>query len=260
MELENERSARRRRGQPQLFEQMERSFEKWRNSPSWLNRASAFDHGLSLNQTHRDEARELFISLQIPDRTENRVNFEILLANLLHHEDKYPIAISLDRKNWLKSKYRRAGPSTIKLVNVMHAAGLIKMRKGYQTNEESRYTRIWASEKLLANFPELPNCVVYTPVQLVELRDGDGRLKEYKDTATTYRVRAILQRANEINTKADIRYGSDKLNTFLTAIFRENFEMYGRLHTRGSQHYQGFPEADRAEITINGERGMWSLE
>ena len=132
------------------------------------------------------------------------------------------------------------------------------MKKGFhneEKREESRMTRIWATAKLLSYFRELPNGVIYDPVQLVELKDENGKLKEYTDTPKTLRIKSILQKANQVNQSADIRYRRYKLNAFLVAIFNRDFNLYGRLHTCGSRHhYQGFSGEDRQEFTINGEQ------
>lgn len=114
-------------------------------------------------------------------------------------------------------------------------------------------TRIWPTQKLLDVFPEYDKSVISKPYQLVILRNSKRQLKEYKDTAEIRRIRDILQRINEVNSRADIRYHQYTLNANLVAIFNERFTWYGRLHTVGYRHYQGMSGDERLEITINND-------
>jgi hypothetical protein len=95
--------------------------------------------------------------------------------------------------------------------------------------------------------------VKYDPVEVVELRNENGDLMEYRDTAETIRIRKILEKANKINSAARIEHAGYTIKTFLRAIFERKFTLYGRLHTRGYRHYQGLSGDERAEITIDGE-------
>jgi hypothetical protein len=232
---------------------VKKRIQEYRESGAWLNTAIPFEHSLRLPQEYSKKMMELFRVCGVTDRKENRINFEVLLANLIDRRGKRPIMISLANKDWRHTQYSRVGKSIIRIINSLHEQGFIKMKKGYYTAEESRLTRIAATEKLLDYFRELSNGVIYDPVELVELRDERGKLKEYKDTAKTYRIRDILKLVNAVNGKADIRYRDYKLVAFLFAIFKEKFTLYGRLHTKGYRHYQGFSEDERAEITINGD-------
>lgn len=183
---------------------------------------------------------------------QKELDFEILVANLLSQKNK-PIMVSLDRKSWRSSQYTRAGYFAIHLIKILNEKGLLNMKKGYYTPAESRKTRIWSSEELLNYFPILPHSVIYDPVELVELRDDNGKLKEYVDTAKTHRIRSILKQANEINQAAKVEYLRYTLSAHLIAIFKNKFTLYGRLHTKGHRHYQGFSDDERKQITINGD-------
>ncbi len=128
------------------------------------------------------------------------------------------------------------------------------MEKGYHyTKNEARNTRIWAADKLLEYCQELPRTVISEPTTLVELRDENGNFIEYKDTPETLRIKAKLERVNRINGRADILFGRHKISTHLVAIYRNNFNLYGRLHTKGYNHLQRFTEKERSEFTINGD-------
>jgi hypothetical protein len=91
------------------------------------------------------------------------------------------------------------------------------------------------------------------PVNLVVLKDEDGNLKPYPETARTKEIKKVLTQANKVNEQAIIRYGKYILHGHLVAKFKRKFTLYGRLHTMGCRHYQGFSEDERATFTINGD-------
>ncbi|OPL09443.1 MAG: hypothetical protein AVO38_10985 [delta proteobacterium ML8_D] len=236
---------------------VENSLEKRKGTGAWLHGDSVpFDHALRLSANEKTTVLQLFDSIitdkRLYGRNQKILDLEILLANLFTKRGVCPIAISFNRNDWKSSPYTQAGYFTLELVRRLHGAKYIEMRKGYHTEKESRKTRIWPTDKLLNYCPELPNCVIYEPVELVELRDKKGKLKEYKNTARTYKIRSILKKANSINQAADIRYREYQVSCHLVAIFNKKFTLYGRLHTRGHRHYQGFSGDERTEITING--------
>ncbi len=217
----------------------------------WLGKGVPFKHELQLDD--KSALLPLFNSCEITNRKENIIAFEILIANLLQYKIRRPVSVSLSPNRWKKTSYFRAGPAVIEIINKLFERGYLEMKKGYYTKEKSRMTRIWPTEKLLQYFEELPAQVIYNPVNLVELKDKKGKLKDYKDTNRTKKIKAILKQANEVNQRADIRYHKYNLSGFLVAVFTRKFTLYGRLHTRGYRHYQGLSEDERAEITINGE-------
>ncbi len=224
----------------------------FKGSPPWLNTGFKFDHGLQLNRCDLERINTIFLSCKVADRKENRLSFNILIANLIFHRNRRPIVISLNTNDWKKSRYVKAGSTTIVLVHQLHEQGYINWVKGYRNEKEGRRSRIWATNKLLEYFPKNHNSVIRDPVELVELRDVDGKLKEYNDTAKTRQIREILKNVNQINKLADIRYEGNILFCSLVAIFNRRFTLYGRLHTGGQDNYQGLNGEERAKITING--------
>lgn len=86
------------------------------------------------------------------------------------------------------------------------------------------------------------------------MRDRNRKLKDYRDTSRTTKIRSILEKVNDVNKSALIKFHDRTLNTFLISIFNRKFTLYGRLHTRGLYHYQGFSSEEREEITINGNK------
>jgi len=228
-----------------------------RGSGSWLNNAISFDHSLRLEGNQKEKLDHIFYICGISTREENYFNIEVLFSNLLYERNKRPVKVSLNTRNWKKTRYTRAGESTIKIIHKLSENGYIELKKGYRTEKESRMSRIWPTDKLLDYFPKLDHSVKYDPVELVELKDDNGKLLAYKDTAKTRKIRNILTRVNRVNQSADIYYHCFKryrLNTSLVAIFITKFTLYGRLHTRGYRHYQGLSSEERKEITINQDK------
>lgn len=226
---------------------------KHRESGSWLNEEIDFDYDLRSSDEGKETNKEIFQLCKIADRSENRLNFECLMANLTYQRRK-PVRVSLHPNHWKLTQYNRVGAGIIDLIYKLHEERYIDMKKGYRLEAEAKETRIWATEKLLKYFPKFHNAVIYDPyMELVVLKDADGKLKEYKNTAKTWRIRKILQRANKVNQSADIRFERYKLSGFLKAIFNRKFTLNGRLHTKGYMHYQGLSGEERKEITINGD-------
>lgn len=232
--------------------------EELKETGYWVHNSKIFDHNLCLPQEYREIVDELFqdltIGLNVYKQKEKKKDLEILIANLLSLREKKPLSISLNKNSWIASRYKRAGYFVIELVKIMEQKGLIRVvKKGFHSEKISRMTRIEATKALLTLFPDLPNPVIYEPIELVELRDDHRNLLEYEDTDTTRRIREILERANSVNARASIWLGKYKLSAFLTAIFINRFSLYGRLHTRRFRHFQGFAGEERREITINGD-------
>lgn len=230
-----------------------RQAQQRRGTGVWLNEGVRFVHDLQLTKEAKDRLPALLESCNIPRRRENQITLEVLVANLIQRKGRLPVVVSRDHHRWKKTEFTRAGRSAIDIMDELEEGGFLKMWKGYRTEKESRQTRIAPTEKLLGYFRELHPCVIYDPVNLVELRDEKGRRKEYRDTRRTRRIRTILERANRVNGEAEIRWGRQVLKASLIAIFNRKFTLYGRLHTRGYRHVQGYSEDERAEITINGE-------
>ncbi len=230
--------------------------EEYKVSNAFIQNNIPFDPGYYLNKEFKNIVLRLFNDL-LPGHKGYKIeqkllDFEILIGNLLKQPKS--ISISLNRNNWKKTKFNNVSYFIIDLVKILKKRKLLNVKIGYYTPKESRFTRIWATDKLLSYFPKTPNGVLWAPVQLVELRYGKDKLKDYEDIPETWRIRSILQRINEVNSKVDIRYHQHKLNAFLVAIFVESFRWYGRLHTRGFMHYQGLSKEERKDITINGDQ------
>lgn len=224
---------------------------EFRASLAWLETAIPFNVTLTF-ETYPPALFDILKECDLPDRIETRTSLQVLCANLVQSK-RPPVTVSLNVNDWSKTSHQPIGKSVIKIINSLNDHGFLILKKGYRMKTASKLSRVWATEKLLQYLPRQSNLVIHRPIQLVELRDEKGKLKDYKDTAETYRIRRILKLVNEVNGEADIRYLKNKLSAHLYAIFRKRFTLYGRLHTRGISHYQQFSEDERDEITINGD-------
>ena len=187
----------------------------------------------------------------------------VLLANLLEAGSK-PIAFRRDVREWSHADlYGRPARCVIELVNCLHEEGYIAMKTALFDKSKDRrteLTRIWASERLLREFPSVSGLtIIDTPKRPVELRKrGTHELLYYKDTAFTRTANTRLKEANRVNRDAEIMGVDDlgqyfRLTTHLRAIFLDKFTLYGRLHTGGGWHLQGLSKQKRRTITINDQ-------
>ncbi|RNC84466.1 MAG: hypothetical protein ED557_05655 [Balneola sp.] len=232
--------------------------DKYRYTDAWWQNSVSFDHSLSLSDSFSKKFESIIVECKIPNRKDSLINFEILIANLIYAKNRKPIRVSLGRSsnNWKKTRYTKAGKSTIQYIHILEIHGFIIMKKGFRDKRNpvnSRLTRITATNKLLSSLTELNSCVIKKPVELVELKDENGALIDYHDNSISNSIREILERTNRINSSSNILYLDQKLSVFLVSIFINDFKSYGRLHTRGYLHHQALNENERAEITIDGE-------
>lgn len=113
-----------------------------------------------------------------------------------------------------------------------------------------------------------PLPVVFNPLEVVRLKDAEGRLVEYRDTAATERMRRNLETINEalraeridleapgVVTENDIiRRGDQKLHKQLQLLWR----VFNRgRFTLGGRSYGGWWQTvrriDRSYISLDGE-------
>ena len=244
-----------------------KSLEEHRKSDAWLQKAARFEHNLLLSPEKQAIAKRLFHDLMGSQRVyklpQKELDFEVLCANLLYHKKRRPVAISLNRKDWRTSRYRRASYFTMEGgVEMLARSDLIEVRKGYghETKSRAQRTKIWPTAKLLEAFEpiQMEDCV-FAPVELVNLRDEAKRPINYRDTKETQRVREILRKVNTLTDQALVQYAPPKirkvyrLSTRLYAVYNRDFKHGGRLYTAERNGYQCFSEEDRECIQIDGE-------
>lgn len=222
----------------------QQKLEELKGSGWWLNRSEDFDISYKLGNQYKETIKEICGICNVVNRKDSRLKVEIIIANLLRFRDLKRITVAL------KTKESTMAP----LIHKLEEQGFLGLKTGYRGNSSARYSRIWPTRKLLAYFERVhtPGIIVEPP-DLLELRDDEGNIREYRDTDRTRRIKAILKKANEVNRAATILYGSHPVSTALVAIFRRKLTLYGRLHTKGCYHYQGLGEEKRAKITISGD-------
>lgn len=211
----------------------------------WLNhRSIRFDKWYMLEGESLKVVEEIGNVCEVADRQDTRQKLATIIANLLRYGDRRSVEMAL------KTTESTMAP----LVSKLNYQGFLNIKRG---NEKlARNSRVWPTKKLLACFEKvLSSDLVVNPTanELVILKDGNGKPKDYKDTAKTLQIKKILRKANEVNRTAEILYGKQAVSTALYAIFHRKLTLYGRLHTKGCRHYQGFSESKRKKITINGE-------
>ncbi len=228
--------------------------EAYRKTNAWLQTAARFDHNLLLSPAKRVIAIQLFDDLmkgqRVCKRTQKELDFEVLCANLLYREQRRPIAISLNRNDWRRNRYRRASYFTMEGgIEMLLCNGLIEMRKGYghETKSLAKRTKIWPTVKLLDAFEPIQimdDCIL-TPVELMSLRaKEDKRNLEYRDSKMTNRVREILQKVNACTDKSLVQFIDPKgqikyrLQTRLHCVYTGDFKHDGRFYTADKYGYQ----------------------
>lgn len=249
----------------QIAANARRAVRRLVGSDRWLKQAPGFRPEFRLSREQgRRTARRLFEELGLDEGYQIEAKaeaFQILLANFLQRRYRHPTKVSLNRSYWNRPEYQdlKKRYDIIGQLKALQNHELIKMKTGYQFAETgvAEMARAWPTGRLLKYFPEHPT-VDWQPVRLIEVRDGEtGRLRRHDKASEPGRVRQLRQTlkiANRVNGDADIRHPEiGRLNISLIAIFQDDFNRYGRLHTSGPDHYQGLGEDERARLTINGE-------
>jgi hypothetical protein len=210
----------------------------------WLNARTnpKFDNCYDLNDENREKAKIIQKECAFADRADSFHKLVVLISNLLRYRDTKPIIIALSKE-----------PTFSPLVRILNEKGFIELWRGNKMMV--RTSRIYPTNKLLAHFENVHTSgIVINPVNLIEVYDDDDNIIEnYSKTDKSRRMEAILKKTNRINRNATILIGNRTVSTALIAIFHRKFTLYGRLHTKGCLHYQGFSEKKRLRITINGD-------
>lgn len=244
--------------------------ERSKSTGSWYQESITFNHWRNLAE-HEAIQKAYGLLEQLPiDRerirnlNQKRNDIIILCANLFIEGASKPISISRNKKDYVKSPFRRASWFIIELIDLMKEGEWIDQKIGFynQNNKkESRISRIWPKKKFLDYFSTIP-LIEYMPQQLVvQLRDRNHKIITYKNTPETNRIQSVLQHANLVNRTALVQYRRqlrktyilEHLNTDLHAVFHnESFKLGGRLYTSGNS-YQILSGRQRRNITINNQ-------
>jgi hypothetical protein len=245
---------------------MEKEFEAYRKTGAYLRDSITFDHNQTLISAKREIAHELFAELMAGrsyyKEKQKRLDLEVLCGNLLLHRD--PTAISLNKNHWKKGRYRRVSYFLTEAIDLLADNGYIEMEKGYghEDQEKAVRTKIWKTEKLRDRFAPIKrgeDVVIYNPVELILLRDKDGKQKDYKESRQSIRLRDSLQRINATNSKFLIqRIDSEtrmayRLQSNLHSVFNVDFKHGGRFYSSTADGYQALEREERQHIFIDGE-------
>jgi len=186
----------------------------------------------------------------------------VICANLLHKGQKQPVSISMDRRSWRLGRRWRTSYFITEGVNMLAKNEFIHMKKGFQYKNKSRQTRIWPSEKFTNLFAPLEvDDIRFVPVDLVNLRNKEGDLIDYKDNKETRRVRDILRKVNTVNSQVLVqlimpdRGGmAYRLEMNLHAVYNGDFAHGGRFYTATADGYQSLSQEERKTIRIDNRR------
>lgn len=195
----------------------------------WCSTAEHFDHYRILSDKQETIAEMLRIAIfgdaktEREEEAERRVGFEILIANLLHTQQKYPVLINLADEYWCKSQYSKAGNFIVAkngAIELLHNKGFIGIARSIEKGRE--VGRIWPTAKLIQYFVTIPE-IKRDRTQFVFLRDHNDRQMEYVDTPKTNRIRNILDQTNEVIGRRGLKYvetdGTFDMPTDVIAVF-----------------------------------------
>jgi hypothetical protein len=110
-----------------------------------------------------------------------------------------------------------------------------------------------ATPELIARTNEIisagPRLEIARPAETIILRDADGSMLDYPDTASSMRMRRSLEQLNEALRGTDI---SDNVASPMVRIFNRHFGRRGRFYALGGG-WQSMRKEARTRITIDGE-------
>jgi len=175
------------------------------------------------------------------------------------------------RKAFYAGKQRYYGvdyaySTVLAIIDALAAEGLLEHDKK-RPGSRGWQSRFRATPALLATI-EKPLPVIYEPLETVRLKDRDGHLIDYRDTAKTEAMRPFMAEINEAVAATDIvlkapgavhdgnfiRCGEHTLYPAMQALWRVfnrgKFTLGGRFY---GGWWQQVRKADRAFLEINGE-------
>lgn len=185
-----------------------------------------------------------------------RRSLAIVVANLLQaQEEGRPVAAPLGLNDWKKTRYTPLGYEVRKIILSLERAAMIYRKRGYRFKRKSRYSRIWASDRLCSRLAGA-EVIPHPAFELVVLRDDEGEPRQYSDDAFTDKLRRDLQRINEVNGFHRITYrdenGAEKvILPYLHAVFNGSWRKGGRFYGSVRSH-QGIKKGLRPTIRMDG--------
>ena len=198
---------------------------------------------------------------------------DLYVAWLEHPDLKIAIPMSPRSYEAKGNRYNALHISSlaIQITNRLVDAGLIHIKTGFfdQEKGQGKYTRIWASEKLLNLFKQcrLEGYQVYRHPddEVIILRDEKSRDLPYDDTPYIIECRALLRSYNDLLSRSfiDIRRLNDpwiEMKDGSKLLISPHRQRVKRVFNRGDfskggrffgPWWQGCPKAWRKEIFIN---------
>uniref|UniRef100_UPI0032171A0F hypothetical protein n=1 Tax=uncultured Draconibacterium sp. TaxID=1573823 RepID=UPI0032171A0F len=220
------------------------------------DRNSQFNRNLRLNQLS-DSILDNELTFLKEAKYYKKIDSKILLANLITYPNRY-IIISFDNNYWNITGYHKTNSRSIpyqakklrynKYIEIIDHVTNYKSRKGLRTRMKAKDKLL----KLLSMAPENVDLEIEIEEPII-LKNEDGKCINYSDTLQVHRMRKKLIKINEVNKKFEICYEDFNLSVSVVAIFRDNFNLYGRLHSRGVKHFQGYSKEERKQFLINGK-------
>jgi hypothetical protein len=119
-------------------------------------------------------------------------------------------------------------------------------QRGWQSSMKATPELIARTSKIISVGPRLE---IARPAESIILRDADGALLDYRDTASSVRMRRSLEQLNEAIRRTDI---SDNVASPMVRIFNRDFRRGGRFYAQGGG-WQSMKKEARKQIAIAGE-------
>jgi hypothetical protein len=119
-------------------------------------------------------------------------------------------------------------------------------QRGWQSSMKAMPELIARTSKIISIGPRLE---IARPAESIILRDADGALLDYRDTASSVRMRRSLEQLNEAIRSTDI---SDNVASPMVRIFNRDFRRGGRFYAQGGG-WKSMKKEARKQIAIAGE-------
>lgn len=119
-------------------------------------------------------------------------------------------------------------------------------QRGWQLSMKATPELIARTSKIISVGPRLE---IARPAESIILRDADGALLDYRETASSVRMRRSLEQLNEAIRSTDI---SDNVASPMVRIFNRDFRRGGRFYAQGGG-WQSMKKEARKQIAIAGE-------
>ena len=234
-------------------------------APDWATR----DQPLSFQWSGISDEQLVSAGLPLVGKKNRCTARRAIVANLIRaHCGGQWVSYSRDRNHYTgQARYQGEAYTYVNVLNVVeefNAARLIceeRARRG-QLGWQSRMT---ASPELLLRIGPIRG-LQYSPRELVRLKDAEGVLIDYRDTAHTRKMRCEVAELNEALRSASISLASPDVKWGGIAVALDGqivhpsriagYRVFNNSWERGGRFYgpfwQSLPKVRRADLTIGG--------